>query len=730
MAVRVPARHALALAAALAAASCGSPPWNNPYPADWSGANILFSSFSERPKHLDPVQSYSSNEYALIANIYQPPLQYHYFRRPFELIPFAAERVPVPQFYDAADRLLPPNADPARVAYTIYEVRIRPGLRYQPHPAFARDESGHPRYFALTPRDLRRVSQLADFEHTGTREVTAEDYAYQIRRLAHPRLHSPILGLMSQHITGLREYADALRQAHPGPGGGFVDLWQFPLAGVEVVDRHTYRIRVNGQYRQFIFWLAMPFFAPIPWEADRFYSQPGMAEKNIVLDWYPVGSGPFMLTVNDPNRRMVLERNPQFPGEPYPGDGEPGDREAGLLADAGRLMPFIDKVVYSLEKESIPYWNKFLQGWYDASGIASDTFDQAVQFGAGGEITLTDEMRAKGIQLQTSVATSVFYMGFNMLDPVVGGDSERARKLRLAISIAFDVEEFISIFLNGRGLPGQGPIPPGIFGFREGEAGINPHVYDWVDGAPRRKPLEEARRLLAEAGYPGGREAATGRPLILNFDTTARGPGDKPRLDWLARQFQKLNIQLVVRATDYNRFQDKVRGGGAQMFFFGWNADYPDPENFFFLLNGAESSVKTGGNGPNYANYDNAEFNRLFARMKNMENGPERQAVIDRMLAIARHDAPWLWFFYPKDYSLRHAWMSNSKPNQMANNGLKYQRIDPRLRERRRAEWNEPVLWPLALLGALLAASVAPAVIVHRRRERATARRAAETAAG
>ena len=93
---------------------------------------------------------------------------------------------------------------------------------------------------------------------------------------------------------------------------------------------------------------------------------------------------------------------------------------------------------------------------------------------------------------------------------MVGGTHERARKLREAISIAVDREEFVSIFANGRGIPGHGPIPPGIFGYREGQAGINPLVYDWVNGAPRRKPIEQARRLLAEAGYPDGRDARTG----------------------------------------------------------------------------------------------------------------------------------------------------------------------------------------------------------------------------
>src|SRR5690606_41868788 len=138
---------------------------------------------------------------------------------------------------------------------------------------------------------------------------------------------------------------------------------------------------------------------------------------------------------------------------------------------AGKRMPFIDRIVFTREKESIPYWNKFLQGYYDASGISSDSFDQAVQIGAEGQADLTPEMRERGIQLSTSVATSTFYLAFNWLDPGVGGASEHARKLRQAISIAVDWEEFISLFMNDRGIAGKGPVPTGIFRLRDGAEG-------------------------------------------------------------------------------------------------------------------------------------------------------------------------------------------------------------------------------------------------------------------
>ncbi len=681
-------------------AACDGGLWNDPYPAADAGKSILYTAFTERPKHLDPAQAYSENEYEFLAQIYAPPLQYHYLKRPYQLVPLAAAKMPEVRYLDKHRRPLPEDAPVGRIAYSVYEIQIKPGMRYQPHPAFARsvlDQNGQgkPEYGHLTPDDLRDIHALGDFPHTGTRTVTAADYAYQIKRLANPQLHQPIFGVMGEYIVGLKDYAAALQQALKKDPDTFLDLNAYPLSGVQVVDDRTYRITIHGKYPQFPYWLAMPFFAPMPQEAERFYAQAGMRERNLKLDWWPVGSGPYYLSENDPNLRMVLSRNPYYDSERYPAEGEAGDAQAGLLTDAGKPLPLIDKVVFSLEKETIPYWNKFLQGYYDASGISSDSFDQAVQVNVGGEAAVTDAMQAQGISLSTSVATSTMYTGFNWLDPVVGGSGERARKLRQAIAIAVDFEEFVSIFANGRGIAAQSPIPPGIFGYREGKEGINRHVYDWVDGAPKRKPIAEAQRLLAEAGYPNGVDAQTRQPLVINLDTTATGVGSKARLDWLRKQLDKINVQLVVRSTDYNRFQDKIRKGDTQMFYYGWNADYPDPENFFFLLHGAQTKVGKGGE--NASNYSNPDYDWLFEQMKNMENSPQRQAIIDKMLETLRRDSPWLWGYHPKSYVLQHGWLHNVKANIMANNKLKYWRVDTGQRDRLRREWNQPARWPLWL---------------------------------
>ena len=396
--------------------SCDSS-WNNPYPRQESNQSIYYDSFSERPKHLDPVSSYSSNEYVFLGQIYEPPLQYHFLKRPYELIPLTATYLPRPIYVDKNGEELSEDSKPEDIYSVKYIISIKPGILFQPHPAFAKDKNNNYLYHNLEISDLKHVNILSDFNNTGTRELSASDYIYQIKRMAHPRIHSPIAGLMEKYILGLDEFSEKLKNLDKANlGKSFLNLNEYPLSGVKLIDKYTFEIVLKEKYPQFLYWLSMSFFSPMPWEADLFYSQEGLAEKNISLDWYPVGTGPFMLTENNPNRRMVLERNPNFRGETYPIDGEEADLDVGLLEDSGKQMPFIDKAIYSLEKESIPAWNKFLQGYYDTSGIVSDSFDQAVQFSAQGDAQLTKEMQQKGIKLLTATTTSTYYMGFNMAD--------------------------------------------------------------------------------------------------------------------------------------------------------------------------------------------------------------------------------------------------------------------------------------------------------------------------
>jgi ABC-type transport system substrate-binding protein len=692
---------------------------NNPYPANQTHKSIFYSSFNDQPKTLDPARAYTINEYQIIEQIYEPVLSYDYFVRPHQLVPLTAVDIPKVRYLDKQAH--PISLGQGDIAYSIYTISIKPGILFQPHPAFAKDEQNRYRYLELPRHYLihQNISQLSDFTGTGTREVLADDYVYQIKRLASPNVNSPIYGLLAEHILGFRDYASSLPAAKPNT---FLDLREYPLSGIKKLDDYTFEITIIGQYQQFLYWLAMPFFVPVPWEADKFYSQKGMDDKNITLDWYPVGTGPFMLSENNPNRRMVLDKNPNFRAEFFPSNGSNEDKEKGYLKHAGELIPLIDRAIYTLEKESIPRWNKFLQGYYDRSSISSDSFDQVIHLDESGHPYLTQAMIDKKMQLDETLDPSIYYMGFNMLDPIVGGSSERARKLRMAISIAVDYEENISLFYNGRGHAAQGPIPEGIFGYKEDKTGINPYVYEWDGQKPKRRSLTEARRLMSEAGYPNGLDPATGKALILHYDVSLMGgPDDKSQLDWMRKQFASLGIDLDIRSTEYNRFQEKLRSGNAQIFSWGWSADYPDPENFLFILYGLNGKVAHGGE--NSTNYQNNTYDRLFEQMKNTPDGPRRQKIIDSMVDIVRYEAPMVWGINTQSLILSQQWVAPTKPDPINLNQLKYVAIDVSERNKLRQKWNQPVIWPLILLFFIMLLSSLPLLLIYYRKERRKAPR-------
>ncbi len=308
-----------------------------------------------------------------------------------------------------------------------------------------------------------------------------------------------------------------------------------------------------------------------------------------------------------------------------------------------------------------------------------------------------------------------------MTDKVVGGYNERARKIRQAISIALEYEEYISIFLNGRGTPAKSPIPPGIFGYNTGQAGMNPYIYTWTKNGSKRRDISEAKRLLSEAGYPNGQDQKTGQPLVLNYDAmSSGGPDAQATFNWLRKQFAKLGIELQVRSTTYNRFQEKMRNGNTQLFMWGWSADYPDPENFLFLLYGP-NSMKTSG-GENAANYNNAQYDKLFNKMKTMLDTPERQEIINQMVALVQRDSPWAWGYHPGLLVLSHGWVYPSKPSTLINNSMKYLSINPKLRAKERKLWNQPTFWPMIIVIIVGILLLIPVVVRYWQREHTSVR--------
>ncbi|MFY7866786.1 ABC transporter substrate-binding protein [Roseateles sp.] len=687
---------------------------NSPHPLGAERENTLFTAFDERsPRYLDPTSSYSAPEAAYAYHIYEPLYSYHYLKRPYQLAPRAAAEVVQPYFLDAKGQRLPRDADPALIAQSVYDIPLRPGLRYAPHPAFARDGHGRLRYHALSPAELKGKRSPWDFAERGTRELVAEDFVFALKRHASPRQEAPLFALFSEHVLGLKAYGDTLRAENAKLMAGlpdnladkpFLDLRRWPLAGAEAVHPHLLRIRLKGKYPQWPYWMAMTFFAPVPWEVDAFYAQTGMSEAGLGWNQWPVGTGPYMMTEYVQDQRHVMSRNPNYREDFYPCEGAEGDRAQGWLDDCGKRLPFVDKIVATLVKERVPRKELFKQGYLDMPEI--DRSDWGVEFLVDKDDSdaVARRFEQRGYKFPIDVDISSWYIGFNWLDPVVGrGDTPeqqlRNRKLRQALSIAIDWEEgYGRIFRNKGGVAAHGPVPPGVFGSREGLPGqFNPLTHEWVGGKIQRRSIEQARALMVEAGYPQGRDAKTGKPLVLSYDyQRVIRPELKSETDWMVQQFAKLGVQLELRATDYNQFQEKVLQGKHQVFWWGWFADYPDAENFLFLLYGPNGKSKF--EGENAANYQNPAFDQLYRRLQTLDDGPEKQQVIDQMVAIVREDSPWSWGFWPFVGMAYQSWVYNGKPSIVVRDVLRYARIDTQERSRKISDWNHPVWWPLGLL--------------------------------
>jgi oligopeptide transport system substrate-binding protein len=659
------------LGAALGLAACT----NDPYPAADSLEKILYQPFDDPPKTLDPQVAYSVVDHMVIGYVYDTLLGYHYLKRPFTLIPGMAEEIP--------------EARPLEDGRVAYRFQLRPDLFFHADPAFE-----------LAGQGLR------------TRAVGAADVAFALSRIGDPAVGSPVLETLGK-ISGLVDFGKRLeqrRKSDPEFAKLRIDA-QYraagPIDGVRVLGERTLEIVLDDAYPQILYWFAMPFTAPVPWEAVATYTGENGTDS---FSEHPVGTGPFLLERYDKRSRIVLQKNPAWygithpewkaPAATYPSEGAPGDEAAGLLSPdyVGRPLPFLSRIEFLREKEPIPTFTKFLQGYYDASGVIKESFDRVIQKG-----DLSPEMRGLGITLAKSVEPSISYLGFNMEDPVVGAaGAERSRKLRQAMSMAVDSREFLRLFANGRGLPAQTPIPPGIFGYDP----------DYLN--PFRQPdLARAAALLAEAGYAGGIDPATGKPLHLTFDAGDTGAAALLQFQFYTSAWRQIGLDVEVAATSYNQFQDKVRRGAYQIFTWGWVADYPDPENFLFLL--WTPMGRTHGGGPNTANFSNPQYDALFLRMKAMPDTPERLGLIVAMRAILEQERPWIENYYPERYALYHGWVKNEKPAGLTLPTAKYLDVDAAERAQRRAEWNAPVTWPAWVLLAVFIAVVAPGVFTFLR---------------
>lgn len=543
-------------------------------------------------KGLDPINANDLYSGMIIAQINEGLLQYNYLKRPLVLEPKLAEAMPV----ISKDGLT-------------YTFKIKKGVKFQDNAAF-KDGKG--------------------------REVTAQDFIYSFKRLADPRNLSEGFWIFDGKIKGLNEWASALKSEKAN--------YDTAVEGLSAPDAQTLVIKLNDVYHQLNYVLAMQFAAVVPVEAVTKYGKEFLNN--------PVGTGPFMLEKESDwvrNSKITLKKNPTYRDDFYPSEGETSDKAAGLLVDAGKKLPLVDKVVFSEIIEDQPRWQNGLKGNFDYFGIPKDNFDGAVK---GDKIA--PELAAKNMSIEIIPDSATYYIGFNMKDPVFANN----KLLRQALSKGYDSKTYIQKFLNGRGVQAQGAVPPGIDGYDESYK--NPlSEYD----------VEKAKALLAKAGFPGGKGLPELTYEAMSDSTSRQGA------EFFTQAMDKLGVKSRINSNTWPQFQEKVKAQKSQIFGMAWSADYPDAQNFYQLF-----YSKNATPGPNGTSFSNPEFDKVYLASLKLAPGAERTKLYLKLRDILAEEAPWIFNAHPLLYKVVHGWTKNVKTSQTNLDSPKYIRIDAKLR--------------------------------------------------
>ena len=638
------------MAAAVWLAACDNNPTPKPLKEkreDGSKWTVFNWALTADPKSLDPQYSYDQMSRRVMEPVYDKLLEYH----PLKTAPY--EVVP------AMLAEMPKREEgPAGISYLC---RFKPGILFHDDECFPGGRG---------------------------REVVAEDMQFVFQRICDPKVESPFFGPISDAVIGMAE-AHKLAQEN----GGKLDYEKHKVSGLEVVDRYTFRIKLSRPYPQLKYWMAFECLAPVAKEAVMFYDGEihDGKQRDDFHKFKTVGTGPFRIVEYKPRQRVRLERVPGYKTMVFPNDGGPPEKQEFLAQFRGKPLPLVDEVNMSIIVETIPMFILTRQGYLDRMAANKDAFASLLT----PERSLAPKYKARGMFLDQDAEPSTFWITFNLDDPIVG----KNKKLRQALSCAHDSQTYVEIFFSGVAPVASQILPPGLAGYDPKH--VNPYGYN----------LDKAKKLLAEAGYPNGRDAS-GKQLELTLSAITDGGDHRQRTEFDQRCFEALGIKVKVDEGDFPMLNDKKDKGRFQMASgSGWGADYPDAENYYFLF----YSKNIPPAGKNESRYRNPEFDALFEKMAAMEDGPERLDVIQKMNTIIAEDVPVMLMFNKHFYTVVQPWAERTHQNHMLEGGVKYTQIDAELREKARAEWNRKPLWPIGIAALGFAAALGYAIRWNRR---------------
>ncbi len=298
----------------------------------------------------------------------------------------------------------------------------------------------------------------------------------------------------------------------------------------------------------------------------------------------PCGTGPFMIEKWDSGERVTLIRNEKFWGD----------------------APFLDRLVY---KTIVNSKDRLLE---------LSTGSIQVMDGIGPE-ALDTISRNNELRFVSTPGLNICFITMNTQSPPFDNV-----KVRQAVNYAVNKTKIVKLLYQGLAEPAVNPFPPHMWGFNHEITGYG------------YKP-EKAKALLKEAGYPDGFETTLFKLPVPRFYNQL--PDKTARL--IQANLAKVGIKANISTfKDWKTYRSMLQNGKHQMAFYGWGAEYNDPDYFLYNLLDQDNAVI--GKGYNFSFFRNNELHDYIRQAQEVSDQSIREGLYKKAQVIIHQQAPWV----------------------------------------------------------------------------------------
>ncbi|HWR43545.1 ABC transporter substrate-binding protein [Sporomusa sp.] len=349
---------------------------------------------------------------------------------------------------------------------------------------------------------------------------------------------------------------------------------------VEVIDDYTVKIVLEKPSAPFLANMAMALAAPI-------VSPEAVKKHGDKFIENPVGTGPYKFVKWDKGQQIELTAF----------DGYWGTK------------PKMPKVVYKFTKEN--------------SVRASDLMTGATDIMDGVDTNDIKTLESKGMTVIKSPGMNINYMGFfTYKKPFDNLD------LRKAISMAINRQQLVEFLYQGQAKLPNSPLPDFIPGYSKD---VKPYEYN----------VEEAKKMLAKAGYPNGFEFT----CITYSNPRPYNPVNGEKLAAAVQaDLAKIGVKMNIKSYPWKEYKQFLFNGEGDAYFYGWIGDNGDADNFLMLLETAQIKGSL-----NASKYSNPKMDALLEQGRTTLDPAKRAAIYAEAQKLAVEDAPWVLISHSLD---------------------------------------------------------------------------------